>query len=302
MLKKLFAISLCAVSLNTMAVEVPEDKHENDYQWMNLNLYHGQDQRGGPFSFDDQYFEVEFGGRSGALDLYGYVDFKDIFNNDNSDVHNGANIFADIEARFSLDYLFNKDLSVGPVNEWYIATDLYYADNECASGCATFDKDGNPLPETSTAGGLKVFWLGVRTDVNVPWLGKTGVNLYKRFVRENYGASNEGEWDGYAFHVNWYKPFYHFENKSFLSFQGYFDYEFGSDLDKGTAFEQEYRTDSSLQTYLGVWYNMPNHNFKVGYGLKFYDDMTQWKDGTVLDGKPVDTTGVAQYFNVTYAF
>ncbi|WNC72370.1 outer membrane protein OmpK [Thalassotalea psychrophila] len=282
------------------AATVPEDIHENDFLWLNFHLYHGEDQRGGPFKFNDQYLEIEFGGRSGLFDLYGYVDFKDAFNNSDSDAHDGSNMFADIEPRMSLDYLFDKDLSVGIIKEWYIAMDIYYGDNECAQTCVVDVVD--EVPVTTESSGLKIVWLGIGTDMELPWLGKTGVNLYARLIRENYGATNEDEWDGYAFHMNWFKTLHNFENSGFLAFQGYFDYEFGSDLDEGNSFEQEYRTDTSLQSYLGIWYHLPSSHFAMGYGLKLYDDMTQWKDGTILGGKEVDTSGAGHYFNLTYSF
>ena len=67
---------------------------------------------------------------------------------------------------------------------------------------------------------------------------QSGVNFYTRFVEENYGASNEHSFDGYVAHINWFKPIYNFTDSRFLSFQGYIDYEFGSDLDN-TAFEKD---------------------------------------------------------------
>ena len=37
--------------------------------WETLHLYHGENQRGGPFAFNDTYAEFEFGGRYEWLDL-----------------------------------------------------------------------------------------------------------------------------------------------------------------------------------------------------------------------------------------
>jgi nucleoside-specific channel-forming protein len=300
-MSKLLSVIFYFCTLNAFAVSVPDNIHSKDFLWLNFHIYHGEDQRGGPFKFDDQYLEVEFGGRSGLFDLYGYVDFKDIFNNSDSDAHDGSNVFADIEPRISLDYLLKKDLSVGVIQEWFIAMDLYYGDNECAQTCV-IDAEAE-VPSTTNSSGLKIIWLGVGTDMVLPWLGKTGVNFYARHIRENYGASNEDSWDGYALHINWFKPLHTFTDKSFVTFQGYFDYEFGSDLtDDGNEFEKAFRTDTSLQSYLGIWYHMPADHFKIGYGLKVYDNMTQWKDGEVLGGRVVDTTGAGHYFNLTYAF
>ncbi len=97
------------------------------------------------------------------------------------------------------------------------------------------------------------------------------------------------------------KPLYNFSETRFVSFQGYLDYEFGRDLDNN-SFERTYRTSDSLQSYFGLW--LHDKKWLVGYGLKAYKDMTQWKDGKVPfnDGRRTDTTGVAHYFNIAYNF
>ena len=40
---------------------------------------------------NDTYLELEFGARSGIIDLYGYVDFFDIFDRKQDDRHGGDN-------------------------------------------------------------------------------------------------------------------------------------------------------------------------------------------------------------------
>ena len=259
-----------------------EQSSITNYQWTTLHLYKGVNQRGGPFAFDDTYAELEFGGRYEALDLYGYVDFLDVLNSSTSDKHKDNNFFIDIEPRISIDYLLNKDLSYGSLEELFFAFDIYYSD-----------------PSPGTEKGLKIIWMGIGSDINLPWLGKSGVNFYTRYIEENYGASNENSFDGYVAHINWFKPLYHFSESRFLTFQGYLDYEFGSKLNK-TTFERTYRTDDSLQSYLGFWIH--DKEWTVGYGLKAYKNMTQWKNGEILNGKRTDTTGFAHYFNIGYKF
>ena len=217
-------------------------------QWANVILMKGVNQRGGPFKFDDTYLEVEFGGRYEWLDLYGYVDFIDILNSKSSDKHGSNNYFVDIEPRISLDYLFNKDFSYKALKELYLAFDYYYADEPNGKG-------------------LNVLWMGIGSDIDIPWLGTSGVNFYTRYIDENYGASNEHTFDGYVAHINWFKPLYFFTDSRFISFQGYLDYEFGSDLDEN-SFERQYRTSDSLQSYLGLY--LHNKSWLIGYGLKAY--------------------------------
>ncbi|TLT00879.1 nucleoside-specific channel-forming Tsx family protein [Aliarcobacter cibarius] len=249
-------------------------------QWANVILMKGVNQRGGPFKFDDTYLEVEFGGRYEWLDLYGYVDFIDILNSKSSDKHGSNNYFVDIEPRISLDYLFNKDFSYKALKELYLAFDYYYADEPNGKG-------------------LNVLWMGIGSDIDIPWLGTSGVNFYTRYIDENYGASNEHTFDGYVAHINWFKPLYFFTDSRFISFQGYLDYEFGSDLDEN-SFERQYRTSDSLQSYLGLY--LHNKSWLIGYGLKAYKNMTQWKDNEILNDKKTDTTGFGHYFSIAYKF
>lgn len=282
-LKLFLGMILFGVNLYSQDTKSVKDvRNVSNYQWATLHLYKGINQRGGPFAFDDTYVEFEFGGRYEWLDLYGYVDFIDALNSRSSDKHGDNNFFVDIEPRISIDYLLNKDLSYGALKELYFAFDIYYAD---------------PTPGDDK--GLKVIWMGLGSDIEIPWLGKSGVNLYTRFIDENYGASNEHSFDGYVAHINWFKPIYHFTENRFLTFQGYIDYEFGSNL-KSNDFEKQYRTSDSLQSYLGLW--LHDKKWALGYGLKAYRNMTQWKDGEILNNKQTDTTGVAHYFNVAYKF
>ena len=274
---KFIILAFVLFGINSFAKDLNSISNSN---WETLHLYHGENQRGGPYAFDDTYVELEFGGRYEWLDLYGYVDFIDALNSSRSDKHGSNNFFVDIEPRISIDYLLNKDLSYGALKELFFAFDIYYAD----------ERNGN---------GLKILWMGLGSDIDIPWLGKSGVNFYTRYIEENYGASNENSFDGYVAHINWFKPLYNFSESKFVAFQGYLDYEFGSDLDNN-SFEETYRTSDSLQSYLGLWYH--EKKWAVGYGLKAYKDMTQWKNSEVLNGKETDTTGVAHYFNIAYKF
>lgn len=249
-------------------------------KWANLILMKGVNQRGGPFAFDDTYLEVEFGGRYEWLQLYGYVDFIDILNTSKSDKHGGNNYFVDIEPRISLDYLFDKDFSYKVLKELYLAFDYYYSDEPNGKG-------------------LNLLWMGIGSDIDIPYLGLSGVNFYTRYIDENYGASNEHKFDGYVAHINWFKPLHFFTQNRFLAFQGYIDYEFGSKL-KDNDFEKKYRTSDSLQGYFGLYYH--DKHFLAGYAIKAYKNMTQWKNGVDLGGKNTDSTGIGHYFSLGLKF
>ncbi len=116
----------------------------------------------------------------------------------------------------------------------------------------------------------------------VPWLGKIGLNLYGTY------QGNDKDWNGFQISTNWFKPFYFFENGSFISYQGYIDYQFGM--------KDEYSTASSGGAmFNGIYWH--SDRFAVGYGLKGYKNIYGIKE---VDG--VDSTGFGHYVAVTYKF
>ncbi|WP_345198667.1 outer membrane protein OmpK [Kistimonas scapharcae] len=285
---------LIGMACSVQAEDYSEDTRKYDHLWMNWHLYRGIDQRGGPYKFDDTYFEIEFGGRSGIVAIYGYVDILDILGSSHSDKNKQDNFFAKVSPRISLDGLFGKDLAIGPIVEWYLSFTLNAMDGD------KYELDENDKVIDKNGGGQNL-WVGFGADVMVPWLGKTGVDFYKRYVYDNYGASNERSWDGYVLHANWFKPLKMLDGDRMIAFQGYFDWEFDSKIPKNeNAFEKAYRTDDSFQAYLGLWYH--DKHWGAGYGAKLYHHMTQWKNGEVLNGKKTDSNGVGHYFNVFYRF
>lgn len=181
----------------------------------------------------------------------------------------GDNFFAKISPRFSLDAIFNKDLSVGPFNEFYIATVNNIGDRE-----------------------LFEHYVGLGTDVKVPWFGLVGMNIYAHYVRENYGADNEGKWDGYMFSTNWSTPFYTFANGSYLNYQGYFDYQFAANK----IANQPLYSNNAIEWYNGIYWH--SEHYAVGYGLKYFRNMALMEN----HGGAGRTTGLGHYFNLTYKF
>ena len=263
--------------------------HKNDYKWVQFNLMDSEKARIPFGSQEDQYLEMEFGARSGIFDFYGYVDWFDIFNRKGDDRHamgsaaNGTevdqdNMFTKLAPRISLDALFQRDLSFGPVKELYIANEMDIGDRR-----------------------LWEQYIGIGSDVMVPWLGKVGVNLMKRYVRENYGADNEGRWDGYQLATNYFKPFIHFDNKTFIAYQGYLDYKF-----KATNLRNDPNDNGLHATHSVEWFNgfyWHSDRYALGYGLKVFNNMALVQDGgpTYNAAKPKqDTTGIGHYFSATY--
>ena len=96
--------------------------------------------------------------------------------------------------------------------------------------------------------------------------------------------------------MNWFKPFYFLENGSFVSFQGYVDYQFGADDEYGNEFVP--MSSSGGAAYFGVHWH--SDNYALGYGLKAYQDVYLLEDGAGIVG--LETTGFAHYLTATYKF
>lgn len=259
---------LAATSAPVMAADYSDgDIHKNDYKFLQFNLMGAFDEKPGNSNHD--YLEMEFGGRSGIFDLYGYVDVFNLLSNPSSDKADAdAKIFMKFAPRMSLDALTKKDLSFGPVQELYIASEITW------DGVTT-------NPEKGTFG-VNQQKIGIGSDVMVPWFGKMGLNLYGNY------DSNVKDWNGFQISTNWFKPFYFFENGSFISYQGYIDYQFGM--------KDEYATSSNG----GAWFNgiyWHSERYAVGYGLKLYKDVYGIKDTDAFE-----SSGVGHYVSVTYKF
>ena len=124
----------------------------------------------------------------------------------------------------------------------------------------------------------------------VPWFGKVGLNLYGTY------DSNNKDWNGFQVSTNWFKPFYFFENGSFISYQGYIDYQFGM--------QDEYsQVSNGGAMFNGLYWH--SDRFAVGYGLKLSSDVYGFKVGANLPwdaSTQAESSGVGHYVAVTYKF
>ena len=267
------AAALTTCTMGAYAADYTDgDTHKNDYKWMQANLMYAFDELPGESSHD--YLELEFGGRAGALDYYGYFDVFNLTNSDDSDKAGKSKTFMKFAPRLSLDAISGKDLSFGSVQEVYFATLFNWGGG--------YDQDSSDNPVNNS------FW-GIGSDVMVPWLGKVGLNFYALY------NLNAKKWDGYQVSTNWFKPFHTFSDGSFLSYQGYIDYQWG--VEKVYIPEAGQLTSSNG----GAWYNglyWHSKQYSLGYGLKLYKDVYALTDGGVA-GK---TSGVAHYIAATYKF
>ena len=271
MKKTFLSLSLVSATASVFAADYSDgDTHKNNYKWMQANLMYSIDEM--PRIKDAQenghdYLELEFGGRAGVLDYYGYVDVFNLTNSANSDKDNASKMFMKFAPRVSLDALTGKDLSFGPVQEIYLAT--------------LFNWGGGGTDDVNNA------FVGLGSDITVPWLGKVGFNVYGL-----YDVNNK-DWNGYQISTNWFKPFYFFENGSFFSYQGYIDYQFGM--------KDKYSTASSGGAmFNGIYWH--SDRFALGYGLKAYQNVYGLKDGSDFGFGEFETTGISHYVAATYKF
>jgi nucleoside-specific channel-forming protein len=288
MKKTLLGLALLTTGLSVYAEDYSEDIRKNDNKFFNINLMHGENQKNPFGNQDNTYLELEFGGRSGVLDLYGYVDIMNITGNTKDDTYNGDNFFMELKPRLSIDGMTGKDLSIGPIKEWYVAGYLKAGDNSVGEPTM---KGPDPVNGVGT-GGLFHTGIGIGTDLELPWFGKTGLNLLAIHKSSDVNSSADGEWDGYSLQWNFFKPVHSFENGSFVAYQGYMTYDFGMNK----VHEDDGRSDYSFQWFNGIYYHY--ESIAVGYGLKVYKNMANFKDG----GYAGDTSGIGHYFDVTYKF
>ncbi|MGF1760409.1 outer membrane protein OmpK [Photobacterium sagamiensis] len=261
--------SALALSGAVYAVDYSDDIHKNDYKWMQFNLMYAYEElpRSPDAHTGHDYLEMEFGGRSGIFDLYGYVDIFDLTEHDASDKNGKPKIFMKFAPRVSLDAVTGKDLSFGAVQELYFAT-LF---NWGGGTEADFEPNNS-------------FW-GLGSDVNVPWFGKVGLNLY------GYYNITAKDWNGFQISTNWFKPFYTLENGSFVAYQGYIDYQFGAD----DTFKGNSQAEHGGVMFNGLYWH--SDRYSVGYGFKLYNDAY-----LIEDTNDFESTGISHYVAVTYKF
>lgn len=265
MKKTLLALGVLAASASATAADYSNGIHENDYLWAQFNLMYAFDELPGKSSHD--YLEMEFGGRSGIFDLYGYIDVFNLTSDSSSDKAGDPKMFMKFAPRMSLDAATGKDLSFGAVQELYIATEFTWDGT---------DYETNPFSVNNHK-------VGLGSDVMVPWLGKVGLNLYATY------DGNQKDWNGYQVSTNWFKPFYFLDNGTFISYQGYIDYQFGMKEELGAT------ASHGGVMYNGIYWH--SDRYSIGYGLKGYYDVYGIKDTD--DFK---STGFAHYIAATYKF
>ena len=233
--------------------------------WFNqdLTLIGSKDISFGPKPQDDVYLEYEYFGRKGPFELYGYIDVPKILtignSNDKGVWDHGSPVFMEHEPRISIDYLAGRSLAIGPFKEWYVAFDWIY------------DHGSRKENRANT------LYSGLGTDIDTHSRVNLSANFYGRYQWENYGASNEYSWDGYRAQMKYIVPISKFDNGASLTYIGFTNYDFGSDLHK----ENPARTANSLVATNVLLYSFTHLRFTlVG---RYFHNGGNWEDGSELN-------------------
>ena len=242
--------------------------------------------RYGPTHISDVYLEYEFSGTKGPFDLYGYVDAHKILgignDHDTGFWDGGSPLFTELEPRLSFSRLLGKDLGIGPVKDWYLATDYI------------LDVGNGRNSRQNTL----YFGPGVSFDTH----SRVSFELNFFFRRQfaNYGAPNSFSWDGYRLQPNLIVPVTKLGGGN-LTYVGYINYDFGSDLgDKAGPT----RTDHAMVATNVLILSFTH--LRYFFTARYFHNGGQWRDGAKVDfpngPRRLDQDGWAYYFAVGWKF
>ncbi|MGL5983614.1 MAG: outer membrane protein OmpK, partial [Cetobacterium sp.] len=243
MLKKILLLSSLALSTVTFA----------KYEPWNFTLLEGSLVKankvpdGWGDSKEEMLFEIQGTTRYKLLDLYWFIDRTNIFKDSSLSNKNDTDsnyTYAEFTPRLSLDGLTKKDLSIGPVSEWFLAYQFDY-DNVSSIGW-NGNKDG-----------LRKHYFGLGNYISVPEMkymkfNYFKTNLYARYVDRNY-SRDENEWNGYMFNIAYGGTIHKFENGMKFGFSGWLDYDFGA------KHHSENQTPDSVQWQNQVRFFLDEH-------------------------------------------
>lgn len=242
--------------------------------------------RYGPTHIDDIYLEYEFSGTKGPFDLYGYVDAHKILGignaNDRGFWDGGSPLFTELEPRLSFDRLLGRDLGIGPIKQWYLATDYIL---DVGNGR---DSRQNTL------------YFGPGASFNTHSRVNFELNFFFRRQFANYGAPNSFSWDGYRLQPNVIVPLTTLDGGK-LTYVGYVNYDFGSHLgdDAGPT-----RTDhATVATNVLI---LSYTRLRYFFTARYFHNGGQWRDGATVDfgngPRQLDQDGWAYYLAVGWKF
>jgi nucleoside-specific channel-forming protein len=251
-----------------------------DFTWGQLNFYEGigvSNPYGGE-TYNLTYFEIEGGGRTGCLNFYYFFDINNVFGvrDELKESVAPGDYFLKVNPRFSLNTISGKNLAIGPVKEWYLAT-LYLG---WASGGYSGD----------------TYYAGIGTDLDIPLFNMFSLNFYKRMENTN-SQNTAGDWEvkfedaGWVVAINWFTVVKKFSEKFNLSYQGWSDfglsntYAEDNNMDWSTGIPVPCGTATEFQMFNGFFWNYDKwslstsvkfHNNFLYTDLETHDAISPW--------------------------
>ncbi|ECE7780673.1 nucleoside-specific channel-forming protein Tsx [Salmonella enterica] len=287
MKKTLLAVSAALAltsSFTANAAENDQPQYLSDWWHQSVNVVGCYHTRFSPKLNNDVYLEYEAFAKKDWFDFYGYIDIPKTFDwgngNDKGIWSDGSPLFMEIEPRFSIDKLTGADLSFGPFKEWYFANNYIY------------DMGDNKASRQST------WYMGLGTDIDTGLPMGLSLNVYAKYQWQNYGASNENEWDGYRFKVKYFVPITDLWGGK-LSYIGFTNFDWGSDLG-----DDPNRTSNSIASSHILALNYDHWHYSVV--ARYFHNGGQWQNGAKLNWGDGDfsakSTGWGGYLVVGYNF
>lgn len=212
-------------------------------------------------------------GNKGFLEFFGYMDIPKIFGVSSSNASgiwdNGSRAFVELQPRLSLSKMTGSNYSWGPFRDILASWDITY--------------DAGSQGKTSRS--LKIY-SGVGTTL-VTGPVSTKLDIFARYVGDNYGAANANSWDGYKFEARPFYMIHKFENNVNLAYSGIWEFDFGSKLkDKAGSF----RTNDAQVLYNGLSLTTTRYTFSLG--TRYFRHGSQFDSGN----------GWAQYISAGVRF
>lgn len=223
------------------------DIRERDNLWLQLNFYsmHNTANAFGA-TYNNNYFEVEGGGRSGILDFYYFFDVNEIFGWGRHKEEAG-HFFTKIKPRLSIDAATGRDLSLGPIAEWYLAGQF------------------------RGYNGGEYYSLGPGWDLRIPGIDVLGLAFWPQFLRDEDGA--DFAYTGLQASFNWYTVLFRLSRETSLTYQGWLDWGF---LNR-RARRRENGTPDEFQMFNGFFLN--RQHYSISASVKFHRHFTYRDSG-----------------------
>lgn len=280
------SISLIICFLCIFSLSISAQEEDSAYNWFthNANIVWAQDTRYGPAKANNLYLEYELMGRQNIFDFYGYIDIPKTFgagkNIQGIWDKDGGRLFADLQARMSINGLFGKGANNSLLKEYFVATNYI----------------GN-FGSSSDYQSAHSFWYGLGATVNTYSKFNLDVNFYLRKTFTNYGSGNEHSWKGYRLKLNWSYPICSlFNGNGALNYNGFGDYDFGLDKRPEIRPSEDIGSNDALQVSnaIGVSYKRVHSSFVARYW--YHGGENRYNGGSF----PVNSTGWGYYFLVGF--